>query len=121
MLTGISFTVSSADRHRLARIIANPKSPQKHVWRARIIVASDDGLGTKAIMATTGKSKTCVWRWQKRFMDEGVGGLLYDKTRPPGTPPIATDRVDEIIALTLKPPPHEALTVVSNNYDTLRM
>ena len=59
-------------------------------------------------MATTGKSKTCVWRWQKRYMDEGVDGLLHDKTRPPGTPPIALHRVEEIVALTLKPPPHEA-------------
>ena len=108
MLTGISFTVSSGDHERLERIIGDPKSPQKHVWRARIIVASGDGLGTNAIMATTGKSKTCVWRWQKRYMDEGVDGLLHDKTRPPGTPPIAPHRVEEIVALTLKPPPHEA-------------
>ena len=108
MLTGISFTVSSGDHKRLERIIGDPKSPQKHVWRARIIVASGDGLGTNAIMATTGKSKTCVWRWQKRYMEEGVDGLLHDKTRPPGTPPIAPHRVEEIVALTLKPPPHEA-------------
>ena len=71
-------------------------------------MASADGLGTNAIMAVTGKSKTCVWRWQERFMREGVDGLLYDKTRPPGTPPIEAHRVEEIIALTLKPPPHEA-------------
>jgi transposase len=108
MLTGISFTVSPAGRKRLERIITDPKSLQKHVWRARIIVAGADGLGTNAIMAVTGKSKTCVWRWQERFMREGVDGLLYDKTRPPGTPPIEAHRVEEIIALTLKPPPHEA-------------
>ena len=113
MRTGISFTVSSADRKRLGRIIGDPKSLQKHVWRARIIVASADGLGTNAILAATGKSRTCVWRWQERFMVEGVDGLLYDKTRlpgtrPPGTPPIEAHRVEEIVALTLKPPPHEA-------------
>lgn len=71
-------------------------------------MASADGLGTNAIMVVTGKSKTCAWRWQERFMREGVDGLLYDKTRPPGTPPIEAHRVEEIIALTLKPPPHEA-------------
>ncbi len=108
MLAGISFTVSAAGRKRLERIIADPRSPQKHVWRARIIEACADGLGTNAIMAVTGKSRTCVWRWQERFMQEGVDGLLHDKTRPPGTPPIAPHRVEEIIALTLKPPPHEA-------------
>lgn len=30
----------------------------------------------------TGKSKTCVWRWQERFMQQGYEGLLSDKTRP---------------------------------------
>jgi len=34
----------------------------------------------KARMRQTGKSKTCVWRWQQRFMEEGFDGLLHDKT-----------------------------------------
>src|SRR5680860_918763 len=108
MRTGISFTVSASDQKRLERVIKDPKSLQKHVWRARIVVASGSGLGTSAIMAATGKSKTCVWRWQERFMAEGVDGLLYDKTRPPGTPPIEAHRAQAIVALTLKPPPHYA-------------
>ena len=54
------------------------------MWRARIVLLTDDGLGTVAIMAATGKSRTCVWRWQERFMAESVDGLLRDKTRPPG-------------------------------------
>ena len=108
MRTGISFTVTSSDQNRLERIIKSPKSSQKHVWRARIIVLTSAGHGTHEIMRMTGKSKTCVWRWQERFMDEGVDGLLYDKTRPPGIAPIEQHRVEEIVALTLKPPPHEA-------------
>jgi len=108
MRNGISFTVSSADRQRLRAIVSDPKSPQKHVWRACIILLSGDGLGTSAIMAETGKSKTCVWRWQERFMHEGVDGLLRDKSRPPGKAPIAPERVAEIVRLTQEPPPHEA-------------
>jgi transposase len=108
MRTGIYFTVSSGDRQRLHAVVADPKSPQKHVWRARIILLSDDGLGTAAIMVATGKSKTCVWRWQERFMHEGIDGLLCDKTRPPSKAPIASDRVAEIVRLTQQPPPHAA-------------
>ena len=63
MRDSISFTVSIADRKRLLDIVSAPLSPQKHVWRARIVLLSGDGLGTLAIMAATGKSKTCVWRW----------------------------------------------------------
>ena len=76
MRSGISFVVSSRDRQRLRAIVADPKSRQKHVWRARIVLLSGDGLGTSSIMTKTGKSKTCVWRWQERFMHEGVDGLL---------------------------------------------
>lgn len=43
----------------------------------------DEGLGTVAIMEAM--AKICVWRWQERFMAEGVDGLLRDKSRPPGT------------------------------------
>jgi hypothetical protein len=84
MRDGITFSLSQADRERLSGIVAAPLSPQKHVWRARIVLLSSDGLGTSAIMSATGKSKTCVWRWQERFMHEGVDGLLRDKSRPPG-------------------------------------
>src|SRR6188768_775855 len=108
MRSEISFTVSADDRQRLQAVVAAPKSPQKHVWRARIVLLSADGLGTSSIMAATGKSKTCVWRWQERFMHEGVDGLLRDKSRPPGKAPIATDRVAEIVRLTQTSPPHEA-------------
>ena len=45
-------------------------------------------------------SKTAVWRWQARFMDEGVEDLLRDKTRPPGTPRLTEDVADRIVALT---------------------
>ena len=64
MRSGISFTVSASGRQRLRAIVADPKSPQKHAWRARIVLLSGAGLGTSAIMAETDKSKTCVWRWQ---------------------------------------------------------
>ena len=59
-------------------------------------------------MAATGKSKTCVWRWQERFVAEGVDGLLRDKTRPPGIAPLAPALVEKVVALTLEPPDHEA-------------
>ena len=88
MRTGIIVNVTPADRRKLRAIIASHGAPQKHVWRARIVLLTADGLGTGAIMAATGKSKTCVWRWQERFMRQGVDGLLRDKTRPPGIAPL---------------------------------
>ncbi len=108
MRKGISVTVSAADRRHLEAIVADRNSPQKHVWRAQIILLTASGLGTEAIKRQTGKSKTCVWRWQERFMEEGVAGLLRDKTRPSRIAPLAQAKVDAILALTKESPPHEA-------------
>ena len=65
------------------------------------------GVGTVEIMRTAGVSKPAVWRWQARFMDEGVEGLLRDKTRPPGTPRLPLDAAERVVALTLCDPPGE--------------
>ncbi len=100
--------VTRADRHRLEAIISDRSAPQKHVWRANIILATADGCGTAEIMRRSGKSKPVVWRWQARFMAEGVAGLTRDKTRKPGKQPLPTTTVQRVVDLTLGPPPGEA-------------
>ena len=80
----IDFSVTPEDRRRLEAVVHDRNRPQKNVWRARIILLTAEGLGTNGIVRETGKDKTAVWRWQERFMHEGVDGLLRDKTRPPG-------------------------------------
>jgi hypothetical protein len=62
MRPGIIVDVTVADRARLEAALADRNSPQKHVWRSAIVLATADGLGTNAIMRRTGKSKTAVWR-----------------------------------------------------------
>ena len=73
MRTGISFTVSLTDRRRLMALVKDRNAPQKHVWRAEIILLSDDGVGTVDIMRQTGKSKTCVWRATRQALFAGLG------------------------------------------------
>jgi hypothetical protein len=81
-------------------------APHKHVWRAEIVLLSADGVGTNEIMRRTGKSKTCVWRWQERLA--GYDGLLRDKTRPSRIPPLGSDIAKHVVALTRTDPPAEA-------------
>src|SRR4051812_46145107 len=108
MRKGISIEVGAADRARLEAIVADRNSPQKHVWRAKIILGTADGLGTGGIVRRTGKSKPSVWRWQARFAAEGMPGLLRDKTRPPRIRPLAQATIDRVVELTPTEPPHEA-------------
>ncbi len=108
MRPGITITLTPADRLRLEALVRDGNTVQKHVWRARIVLLSADGIGTNEIMRRTGKSKTCVWRWQERFAEAGVDGLLRDKTRPPRIPPLGADVVERVVALTFTDPPVEA-------------
>jgi transposase len=108
MRTGISIVVSASDRRRLKALVRDRNTPQKHAWRAEIVLLSGAGLGTSEIMRQTGKSKTCVWRWQERFMQESVDGLLRDKTRPSRVPALDTAVAERVVAMTLMDPPGEA-------------
>ena len=81
MLTGISIRLSPSDRARLVEIATDRNSPQKHVWRVQIVLLSADGVGTNEIRRATGTSKTCVWRWQQRFMEAGTLADCWS-TRP---------------------------------------
>ncbi len=60
MRAGISINVTPEDRRRLEAIVRDRNSPQKHVWRARIVLLTAEGLGTNAITRKTVKDKTCV-------------------------------------------------------------
>jgi transposase len=108
MAQGTSLEVSAADRARLGAVVVDRNSPQKHVWRARIVLAAADGHGTVEIGRRAGVSRPCVRRWRERFAREGLAGLLRDKSRKPGTPPLPAETVDRVIGLTLQEPPGEA-------------
>ena len=87
---------SSARCHR-QEAPGRDRSPQKHVWRASIIMLTADGLGDNAIQRGTGRGKSVVWCWQERFMQEGVDGLLRDKTRPPGRKPREAAVIERVV------------------------
>ena len=101
MKTNILIWVCPGDRVRLERLVSDRNTPQKHVWRARIVLLSGDRLGTMSIMRRVGKSKPTVWRWQARFLEEGVDGLLRDRDRGSGRPPLGAAVKAEVLTKTM--------------------
>ena len=100
--------VSAEDRQRLAAIIADRNCPQKHVARARIVLLSADRLDVAAVAREAGISRPAVWRWQRRYAEAGVDGLLRDKTRKPGKAPLGDALTAKVVALTCAEPLGEA-------------
>jgi transposase len=100
--------LSAAEREQLAAIAADRNRPRKHVERARIVLASADWHSPQRVAHSIGVSRPTVWRWKQRFAESGVEGLLRDKTRKPGRPPIAAETTARVVALTCTEPPHQA-------------
>ena len=49
-----------------------------------------------------------MWRWQARYLEAGVDGLLHDRTRRSRIPRLAAELVERVVARTVPPPPGEA-------------
>jgi len=84
----------------LQSIIRDRNTPQKHVWRARIVLLSADGAGTMAIMRAVGMA-----RGRSALCRRGAG-LTRDKTRPSRIAPLPAETVDRVIELTNQARPH---------------
>ena len=91
MRKGIVVDVGAEDRARLAAIVADRNSPQKHVWRARIVLLTADGLGTVEIMRADRQEQGGGLALAGALLQAGVDGLLRDKTRPSRKPPLGPD------------------------------
>ena len=108
MAQDVCVIVGAEERARLAAVVGDRSRPLKHVQRAWIVLFSAERLPVLEVARRAGVSRPAVWRWQRRFAEEGVDGLLRDKTRPPGKPPLPAATVAKVLVLTCTEPPGEA-------------
>jgi transposase len=97
--------LSAADRATLEGLISGRNTPQKVVWRSRIVLLSADRLGVMAITRAVGKSKVTVSRWQERYLAKGLPGLRRDGTRPGRKPPLTAEMIRQVVDKTLHEKP----------------
>jgi transposase len=98
--------IGAADRERLERLVRDRNTPQKVVWRARIVLLSSNGRSAEGIAGALGKSLPTVRRWRRRYLARGVDGLLKDATRPSRVKPLLPEKITQVVHMTLheKPP-----------------
>src|SRR6201981_59553 len=101
-------SVTATDRKRLEQLVSDRNTPQKVVWRARIVLAASEGMAANAIAATVGKSVLTVRRWRRRYGAVGVDGLVKDATRPPRRKPLAPEQINAVVNKTLHEKPANA-------------
>src|SRR6516162_8448415 len=108
MSANVCIWLSPEDRAELEGWVADRNTPQKLVWRSRIVLLSAAGNGTMSIMRVVGKSKPSVWRWQERYLAQGIAGLKRDGTRPGRKPPLTPEVIAGVVEKTLREKPPAA-------------
>ncbi|MGH8162927.1 MAG: IS630 family transposase [Rhodanobacteraceae bacterium] len=103
--TKASIWLSPADRVTLEGWISGRNTPQKLVWRTRIVLRSADRVGVMAIARSIGMSKVTVGRWQERYIAKGIAGLRRDATRPGRKPPLSGAAIQRVVHKTLHEKP----------------
>ena len=95
--------LSAADRARLAAIVADRNSPQKHVWRARIVLLSAERLGTVGDHAP-GRAwpRPASGAGRQRFWRPASTGCCATRPGSRGMPPLAATVVERVVALHLR-------------------
>src|SRR5438045_5753455 len=94
-------SISAADRERLVGLVRDRNTPQKLVWRARIVLLAGEGLTAEGIAAGVGKSLLTIRRWRHRYVAKGVDGLLKDATRPSRVKPLSPEKIAQVVHMTL--------------------
>jgi len=97
--------LSPGDRATLEEWVCGRNTPQKVVWRARIVLLSADRVGVMAITRAVGMSKVTVSRWQERYLAKGLASLRRDGTRPGRKPPLSAATIQQVVHKTLHEKP----------------
>jgi len=106
MASESSIRLSPDDRVTLEGWVADRNTPQKLVWRARIVLMWSQGNGVAAVVRATGKTKRTAYRWRDRYVARGIEGLKRDGSRPSRKPPLSAEVIKRVVDMTLyeKPP-----------------
>lgn len=108
MRTPMKLEVSEADRLTLEQWIKSRSVALKVKLRARIVLMTAEGRPTDELVRVLKVSNPTLNLWRRRYAEGGVAALRQGKTRPPGTPPLPPEKVQDILTLTLTGKPAAA-------------
>lgn len=100
-----ALALTSDQRKQLERLVRSPKTEQKRVLRARIVLAASEGKANNAIAEELSVSRPTVIQWRDRFVKHGVEGIVHDATRPGRRKAIGAEQIQRVVDATLNTKP----------------
>ena len=97
---------SPTDQAQLAQVAERGTTTQKVARRAQIVLMLAQQASPMVVARTLHVSRMTVRLWARRFVAEGVPGVLRDATRPGRRPRLTPAKVQAIVdaTLTTRPP-----------------
>ena len=71
----LTVVLTRQERAELEARVRQYSLPYRDVVRARIILLAADGVPVDGIALRTDTRREVVWKWRKRFLEEGLQGL----------------------------------------------
>ena len=102
-----NYQLGAEDREALEALLRSPTTAQGLVHRAKIILMTAAGRTAEEVAESQDTSVRAVYRWRKRFKDQGLDGL-QDQQRPGRPKKISAKTVKEVLRLTVERIPREA-------------
>jgi len=96
--------LSEEERERLQSLAHRARSQSLLARRARVVLASADGLDNKSVARKLRVSLGMVGKWRSRFLESRLEGL-YDEPRPGAPRKVSDSQVEEVIIQTLESTP----------------
>jgi transposase len=102
-----AFSIGRAERAELQQWRRARNTRHSLAQRARLILLLADGMAPVDIMAKLDVTRPTVFKWRKRFEQDGVDGLL-DRPRPGQPRKLTEKKIKEVLRLTVDYIPREA-------------
>src|SRR5436309_11274382 len=96
--------LSEEERERLQSVAHRARSQSLLARRARVVLASAEGLDNKAVARKLRVSLGMVGKWRSRFLEARLEGL-YDEPRPGAPRKVSDAQVENVIVQTLESTP----------------
>lgn len=74
--TRLQVCLTPAERQTLQTWQRSLATPSGYARRARIILLLADGLSITRVAALVGMSRRCVYKWARRYLRQGLHGLV---------------------------------------------
>ena len=103
-----ALSVNLKNRRELTRLVRNPRTPQKLVLRASIVLGAADGVSNNQLAQELATSRPTVIQWRRRYQQAGLEGLLQDAPRPGRKKQITAEQIAAILDATLHTTPKDA-------------